>query len=341
MEEAGARRTTGRVVSFGEAMIRLTPPGHERLERTLSLDVAPGGAELNTAVTLACLEVPATWVSRLPDTALGRLIVRQARASGVDTSRVQMVPESEGRTGVYFLEEGVDPRPSAVTYDRAGSAIARIEPGAFDWPALLRGAAALHISGITPAIGEGCRAETAEAMRTANAAGVPVFFDLNYRSKLWSEDAARACFVELVPMVDVLFAGKGSLRTFFGLEGNQDEVMDLARSRLGVAVIVLTRKKAQASRSLRLNAYALGPEGGTATAGWRDIEVVDRLGGGDAFAGGFIAGYLEDPHDLQRAVTLGVAASALKHTMPGDFLCATRAEIEAATSPEAAAVLQR
>ena len=210
----------GQVVTFGEAMVRLTPPGNERLERTISLDLTVGGAELNSAVTLACLEVPATWVSRLPDVPFGRAIARGARAGGVDLSHLQWAPESGGRAGVYYLEEATDPRPSAVYYDRAGSAFANLPPGAFDWPRILAGARALHISGITPALGNGPRAETMAAIRAANAAGVPVAFDLNYRSKLWSESDARACFVEIVPLVDILFASRGMLRTFFGISGD-------------------------------------------------------------------------------------------------------------------------
>jgi 2-dehydro-3-deoxygluconokinase len=330
-----------RVVNFGEAMIRLTPPGNERIERTISLNLSPGGAELNTAVTLACLGLQAAWVSRLPDNPLGRYLDRQAKAHGVDTSGVQWVPEREGRMGLYFLEEGVDPRPSAVTYDRAGSATANVMPGAFDWSSILEGAAAFHVSGITPAIGDGARAETFAAVRAANGAGVPVFFDLNYRSKLWSEEAARACFVELAPLVDVIFAGRGSMKTFFGIEGDHEEVMRAARRRLGIAACVLTRKKATASRALRLRALAIGTSDEYTQTDWRDIEVVDRLGGGDAFAGGFIAGYLDDAENLSRALNLGLAASALKHTMPGDFLSATRAEIEAAATADAVAVLQR
>ena len=132
MGERGNRSEGRRVVTFGEAMVRLTPSGHERLERTIRLDVTVGGAELNTAATLACLGVPVAWVSRLPDSPLGRQIGRQARAAAVDIAAVQWVHESEGRAGVYFLEEGTDPRPSAVYYDRADSAFARMVPGSFD-----------------------------------------------------------------------------------------------------------------------------------------------------------------------------------------------------------------
>jgi 2-dehydro-3-deoxygluconokinase len=338
---SGVGGESGRVVTFGEAMVRLTPPGNERLERTVSLDLTVGGAELNSAMTLACLDVPATWVSRLPDVPFGRAIARGARAGGVDISHVDWVSESEGRAGVYYLEEATDPRPSAVYYDRVGSAFARMAPGTFDWPDILAGARALHISGITPALGNGPRAETMAAIRAANAASVPVAFDLNYRSKLWSESEARACFVEIVPLVDILFTSRGGLRTFFGLEGDHAAVLDAARTRLGLAVTVLSRKRGKASRSVRLGAVAMGQDGQIVEGPWRDVEVVDRLGGGDAFAGGFIAGYAADHEDLARALALGGAAQALKHTMPGDFLCATRTEIEAAVATDASGVLQR
>ncbi len=341
MDAINAKNEPGPVVSFGEAMVRLTPPGNERLERTTSLNLTVGGAELNSAVTLACLDVPATWVSRLPDTPFGRAIARGARAGGVDLSHVQWVPESAGRAGVYYLEEASDPRPSAVYYDRAGSAFARMAPGTFDWPRILAGARALLISGITPAVGSGPRAETMAAIRAANAARVPVAFDLNFRSKLWSESEARACFVEIVPMVDILFTSRGGLRTFFNLDGDHAEVLEAARTRLGLAVTILSRKKGKASRSIRLGSVAMGSDGQIVDGPWRAVEVVDRLGGGDAFAGGFLAGYVADHDDLPRALALASAAQALKHTMPGDFLCATRAEIEAATESDEGGVLQR
>lgn len=338
VDEQVVEHQPGRVVTFGEAMIRMTPPGHERLERSEQLDLTVGGAELNVAVGLRCLGIRSAFVTCLPDNPLGRLIERQARANGVDISTIHWVEEGSGRVGLYFLEQGTDPRPSTVTYDRANSAISRVAPGAFDWPALLAGASLLHISGITPAVSEGCRAETFAAIRAANGAGIPVAFDLNYRSKLWSEAEARACFVELVPLVDILFASRGGLRTFFGFDGDHETVLRDARDRLGLAVVALTRKRAKASRTIQLASMALGQSNKIAVSDWCKVEIVDRLGGGDAFAAGFIAGYLEQPDDLTHAVRLGTAACALKHTMPGDFLCATRAEIEAVTSAIAGAL---
>jgi len=330
-----------RVVTFGEAMIRFTPPGNERLERSLSLALTVGGAELNTAVGMACLGYATEWVTALPQTGPGRLVARQARANGVDVSHINWVDEDDGRTGLYFLEEGVDPRPSAVTYDRKNTAIANIREGTFDWDEILEGAAAFHLSGITLALSPGARAECMAAVRAANKKGVLVSFDLNYRSKLWSEADARNAFVTIVPKVDILFASRGGLRTFFGIDGSHEEVMRTAIERLGVAAVTVTKKRAKGSRRLKLQSLALGPSGMLAVSELRDVEVVDRLGGGDAFAAGFLAGYLENPAGLSRAVNLGAAASALKHTMPGDFLSATRAEIEAAVSITGSGVLQR
>ena len=335
------RRTRQRIVTFGEAMLRLTPPGYERLERTAALEVTAGGAELNTAVALACLELEAAWVSVLPESPPGRLIGRLARAHGVDISPVIWVPEDQGRTGLYFLEEGLDPRPSAVTYDRKDSAMARMASGMFDWRSLLRDAEALHLSGITLALSPSVRAEAMAAVGVANQLGVTVSFDLNYRSKLWSEAEAREAFVEIIPRVDVLFASRAALRTFYGIEGSHEEALRHAIRKLGVAAVTITRKRAKGSRRLKLAGMAMGKNGMLASSETRMIEVLDRLGGGDAYAAGFLASYIEDPGALTRAVSLGVAASALKHTMRGDFLCATRAEVEAAMKSEREGVLQR
>lgn len=327
--DAKSEWSRGPVVTFGEAMIRLTPPGNERLERTQTLDVTVGGAELNTAIGLTCLGVPASWISALPRSPLGRMIERQALANGVETTGIHWVEEDDGRTGVYFLEEGVDPRPSAVTYDRKDTAMARLRPGTLNWDALLANASGLHISGITLAVSPGARAESMEAVKVANAKGVPVAFDLNYRSKLWSEAEAREAFTEIIPKVDILFASRGALRTFFDIEGSHEDVLRDAVHKLGVAAVTITRKRAKGSTRLRIMGMALGQSGVLATTNWRSIEVVDRLGGGDAYAAGFLAGYLDNPEQLSRAVALGTAASAVKHTMPGDFLSATRKEIEA------------
>lgn len=324
-----APSTPPRMMTFGEAMIRLTPPAFEVLERAQSLQIAVGGAELNAAVAAQCLGLETSWVSAVPDSQLGRRILREARAAGVDVRHVQVMPVGQSRTGLYFLEEATAPRGSAVTYDRAHSAFSRIEPGSFDWRRILTGASAVHISGITLALGDAVRAEAMDAMQTAGRMGVTVSFDLNYRSKLWSEAEARKAFLAVIPHVDVLFASRSGLRTFYGIDGTTDEAMRTAVERLGVAAVSITRKKAKGSRKLKLQGLAMGRSDVLAQSDVLNVEVVDRLGGGDAFAAGFLAGYLENPDHLSNAVQLANATSALKHTMPGDFLCATRADIDA------------
>src|SRR4051812_2835875 len=171
------------VVTFGEAMIRLTPADHRRVEQAYALDVEVGGAELNTAVGLARLGRSAAWVSRLTDNPLGRLVANRAREAGVSTRHVLFTDAD--RVGVYFLEHGAAPRPSSILYDRAESAMARIEPGMVDWPAVLGGAGWFYTTGITAALSPAAADVTLEALRAAKAAGVVTCLDPNYRAKLW------------------------------------------------------------------------------------------------------------------------------------------------------------
>src|SRR5437763_2926668 len=172
------------VVTFGEAMVRLSPPNFRRLEQARSLDVQIGGAELNTAVGLARLGRSAAWVSRLTRNPLGRLIANHAREAGVATEHV--VWTDEDRVGVYYLEFGAAPRASSVLYDRKGAAIAAVAPGMIDWSQVFHGARWFHVTGITPALSTGAAAATKEALHAARSAGVTTSVDLNYRVKLWS-----------------------------------------------------------------------------------------------------------------------------------------------------------
>src|SRR5581483_7572782 len=164
-------------------MVRLAPPHFQRLEQARTLDVEIGGAELNTAAGLVRLGRSAAWVSRLPDNPLGRLVANRVREAGVSDEFVQFA--ADGRCGVYFLEFGAAPRASSILYDRKDSSASRITPGAFDWPAVLRGARWFHVTGITAALGPGVAEATAEALKAAKAAGLGTSIDLNYRSKLW------------------------------------------------------------------------------------------------------------------------------------------------------------
>ncbi len=203
------------IVTFGEAMIRLSPPGFRRLEQATTLDMTAGGAELNVAVALARLGHSAAWVSRLPDNALGRLCRNQARELGVDTSHILW--SKEDRMGLYFVEFGAAPRASSVLYDRAASAISRIQPGQVDWAQVLTGARWFHTSGITPALSDTAALVTADAVRTASATGCTVSYDLNYRARLWSQERAGEVQVPLMEHVDVLFTTEEDTKRVFGI----------------------------------------------------------------------------------------------------------------------------
>lgn len=316
------------VITFGEAMVRLSPPHHGRLEVARSLDVEVGGAELNTAAGLVRLGRSAAWVSRLPDDPLGRLVANRAREAGVDDRFVRFVPDS--RCGLYFLEAGAAPRPSSVLYDRKGSAAAGIEPGMFDWAGIFAGAKWFHVSGITPALGPAVAAATAEAMRAARAAGVRVSLDLNYRAKLWPRDEAARVLGELVPLCDLLIAGEADAEHLWGITGaGFAEVARQLSERFEVLVVATTRREGAGVLRGRYAGVAF-VDTEVVESAWHEVEVVDRLGAGDAFAAGLIHGLTDG--DFQKAVDYGAALGALKHTVPGDLPWVTAAEVEAAVN---------
>jgi 2-dehydro-3-deoxygluconokinase len=277
-----------------------------------------GGAELNTAVALSRLRRPAAWVSALTDNPLGRFIANQARLHGVDTS--QIVWTDTGKVGVYFVEVGAPPRPPSVLYDRKETAIALLPPTAIDWPALLAQARVLHTTGITPALSPQARQATAAAIAAARAAGCRVSFDVNYRARLWAPAEARAALDPLLRGVDLLFSSLDDLRTIFGLDGPPAEVALAARDRFGAGIVVTGLRDGPTDRRSLLLADRLYESAPTT------FTPIDPLGAGDAYAAGFLAGWLDG--DLTRAVALGDALAALKHTMPGDLLTITPDEVE-------------
>lgn len=322
-----ARKLT-RALAFGEAMIRVTPPLNERLESALYWRPTVGGTELNVAVALRVLGVESAWVSALPDTPLGRHISRAAASAQVDIDNVIWTAEDEGRTGLYFLDEGTAPRGSAILYDRRDSAFARMSPDRYDWPALLDGVDLFHVTGITLAVSDAARTAAMDAMRAARERGITVSFDLNYRSRLWSKEEAAKAFADAIRHADILFASPEALHGFFGLEGEGDDLLRATTDALGVDVVSVTEKWGDLSRQLNTRSRAMTASGESATSADQLIEVVDRIGGGDAYAAGFLAEYLAGSGDLARSLAMGNAASAIKHTMPGDFLRSTRKEIE-------------
>jgi len=324
------------VVTFGEAMIRLSPPNFNRLEQTTTLNVHVGGGELNVAVAVSRLGLTSAWVSRLTDNPLGRMIRNKAREQGVDTSSV--VWTTGDRAGLYWLEFGASPRASQVIYDRADSAISKIEPGMVDWPTALDGARLFHVSGITPALSKSAAAATAEALKAAKDAGVKVSYDVNYRSKLWTEDEAQACQEPLMEYVDILISTEEDTKRVFKIAADKaddsfktvsaesyKQVAVKLTEKFGFDVVAITLRENISAWKNRWGAMAYS-DGTFYEDEKREVEIVDRVGGGDSFSAGLIYGYLTD--DLAYGVRFGNAFSALKHSVPGDLNWIQREEVD-------------
>jgi 2-dehydro-3-deoxygluconokinase len=327
------------VVTFGEAMIRLSPPHFERLEQAVSLDLRIGGGELNVAVGVARLGLKSAWISRLPQNALGRLLENRARQAGVDTSGV--IWSLEGRLGLYFVEFGAAPRPSSVLYDRANSAISAIQPREVDWKSALAGGRWFHMSGITPALSDSAASVTREALVAAREAGVTVSYDLNYRGKLWSPSKAQSVQEPLMEYVDVLITTEEDTSTVFKIKAESHseakgfeavsaepykEVAKRLQEKFGFKAVAITLRENPLVWRNTWTAIVYA-DGKVYEDVKYDVEIVDRIGGGDSFSAGFIYGYLTHK-SYAAAVRYGNAFSALKHTVPGDFNWATLAEVE-------------
>jgi len=318
------------VLTFGEAMVRLSPPNFQRIEQTATLDMSAGGAEYNVAAGVTRFGLSASWVSRMPDNPLGWFVRNQVRLFGVDTSHV--VWTKEDRMGLYWVEFGASPRPPSVLYDRTGSAMSRIRPGEVNWRAAFEGAKLFHCSGITPALSDSAAEVTLEALRMAKAAGLTVSWDPNYRSKLWTIDRARSVQTPMMEHVDCFITGMGAAgepeEAVFGIRGKTP--LDVARKladRFGFDVVAVTVRGSSSMLRNTLTAFAWADGREFATRTY-DLEIIDRVGGGDSFTAGFIWGYLQG--DIQTALDYGTAFSALKHTILGDLNWATLEEVEEA-----------
>jgi len=313
------------LITFGEAMIRLSPPSFRRLEQATSLDMLVGGAELNTAVGVARLGHSVAWVSRLTNNPLGRLIANRAREAGVSTEHVLWTEED--RVGVYFLEFGAAPRASSVVYDRKGAAIANIKPGMVAWDKVFAGAKWFHVTGITPALGASAAETTREALVAARKAGLRVSIDLNHRVKLWTGAEAGKWMSEFMRHCDVLITTEEDTERVFGITGKDyEEVAAKTAQRFSLPMVAITLRE---NPLVWKNSWTaiLYKEGALLRTKTYEVEIVDRLGAGDSFAAGLIHGLLEG--DAQKALDWGVAASAIKHSIPGDFAWITRGEVEA------------
>jgi len=339
------------VVTFGEIMLRLSPPGFERFFQSPVLGATFGGGEANVAVSLAHFGLDSYFVTRLPKHAIGDAAVKAVRAEGVRTDFIQ---RGGDRVGIYFAEAGASQRASTVVYDRAHSAIADMQPGSVDWAKVFEGAAWFHVTGITPALGASAAACTREALEAAKAAGARVSVDLNYRKKLWTEAQAQATMRPLMKWVDVVVANEEDIQSVLGLHVPDTDVTSGQLNLAGYRQVAeqLTKEFGPSVVAITLRESLSASDNGWSAALWDaknaafyhsqhyTVRLVDRIGGGDSFAAGLICG-LVSGRAPEAALCFAVAASALKQTIPGDFNRVSVAEVDTLAKGDASGRVQR
>ncbi|MCI0708161.1 MAG: sugar kinase [Ignavibacteriae bacterium] len=327
-----------KVVTFGEIMLRLSTPGYERFVQAKQFDVNYGGGEANVAVSLANYGLDSYYVTRLPKNDLGDAAENELRRYGVHTQHIVRGGE---RLGIYFLETGASQRASKVVYDRSQSSIAEIAPGMVKWDAVLEGALWFHATGITPALSLSAAEATVEAVKAARSKGLTVSCDLNYRKKLWTRDQAEKTMTHVMQNVEVAIANEEDAEMVFGIKAGETDVhagkLDVAKYQ-SVAEQLMKKFPSLKKVAITLRESLSASDNNWSAVLWDGskfyqsrkyaIRVIDRVGGGDAFGGGLIYG-LATGKSTQDSLEFAVAASCLKHTIPGDFNHVTAAEVEA------------
>ncbi len=319
-----------RVICFGELLVRLTPQHGQRLARADGFDLHVGGAEANVAIALAQWGHEVSLVSAVPDNALGERVIAHLKSFGVNCDLIRRAP---GRLGLYFAEEGAVTRAAAITYDRAGSVFTDTHSDAYDWPSILDGAGLAHVSGITPATGEAPCEATLEMARAAIQAGVPLSFDGNYRESLWKNWAGDgpAVLAEILSLADIAFINERDMAVIQGGEvrSRDDAVRTAFETWSGLNTIACTSRQVLGARDMTLGANLYS----RSLAHSKDLielrGVVERIGGGDAFAAGILHGRLKGWREAD-SLAFALTAAAWKHSLPGDQLIAGEAEILAA-----------
>ncbi len=339
----------GKIVTFGEIMMRLNPEGYYRLVQSNKLEVSYAGGEANVAVSLANYGHEVSFVTKLPENELGQSAINDVRRYGVDT---RDIVRGGPRLGVYYVEKGASQRPSKVIYDRAGSSIALASRADFDWEKIFEGATWFHFTGITPALGGETPEICLDAVKAAKKLGLTVSCDLNYRKKLWSREDAGRVMGELMPYVDVCIANEEDADDVFGIRAEGTDVNSGKLSKEGYISVArqLTERfdfKAVAitlrtSISATDNKWAgmLYQNGEACFSPEYLIHIVDRVGGGDSFGGGLIHALSSD-FAQQDAINFAVAASCLKHTIEHDYNLVTEAEVKSLAGGNASGRVQR
>jgi 2-dehydro-3-deoxygluconokinase len=338
-----------RVITFGEIMLRLAPPGYLRFEQASAFEVVYGGGEANVAVSLANFGLNAAFVTKVPDNPIGQSAVNEMRRYGVDT---QHMMKGGSRLGIYFLEKGASQRPSKVVYDRAGASIAGAKKGDFDWAKIFEGATWFHFTGITPALGDSVAECVLEACQAAKAAGLTVSCDLNFRKNLWTSEKAGKVMAQYMPYVDIAIANEEDAEKVFGIkapnthiEGGKlshegyKQVAHELKERFGFKAVAITLR-GSISASDNNWAAMLYKDGEYHFSRTYPIHIVDRVGGGDSFAGGLIYAMMSN-YGAKDALEFAVAASCLKHSIEGDHNHVTVSEVKTLMAGDGSGRVQR
>ena len=338
-----------KVVTFGEIMLRLAPNGYYRFFQNDQMQATFGGGEANVAVSLANFGLDAKFVTKLPKHAIGQAAVDSLRYFGVDTS---LIVRGGERVGIYFLEKGASQRGSVCIYDRAHSAIQTADKNDFDWDKIFEGADWFHFTGITPALGENLVEICKEACIAAKNRGVKISCDLNYRGKLWTRDQARAAMTELCKYVDVCISNEEDAKDVFGIEAENTDIYggkldkegykSVAKQladKFGFEKVAITLRSSISANDNDWAAMLYDGENYCFSKEYH-LHIVDRVGGGDSFGAGLIYSILMEK-DSQSAIEFAVAASALKHTIEGDFNRVSVAEAEKLAGGDGSGRVQR
>lgn len=313
-----------KVVTFGELLLSLAPKGFNRFVQAEEFTAKYTGAEANVAASLAQFGFEAYAVSRVPEHEMGQACINYLRRYGIDT---QYVARGGERLGLLYLETGASQRATKVIYDRAHSSIRDAQRNEFDWQAILAGKDWFHFSGTAPALGGNVRAILDDALRAAHELGVPVSCDCNYRSKLWGIEEAGRVLTELMPRVDCFLGGREDAGKLFGVYAeSESEAAARLRERFGFNWVAMTLRQG-VSASVNNLAGLLCCDAGCHVSREYEMQIVDRVGGGDAFTAGIIYGILSEC-DPQRTVEFATAASCLKHAILGDFNLVSAEEVE-------------
>jgi len=338
-----------KVVTFGEIMLRLSPPNYQRLIQTDSFDVVYGGGEANVSVSLSNFGLDSYYVSKFPHSPIGDAALNHLRRFGV---KIDYIVRGGDRIGIYFLEVGAAQRPSKVIYDRAHSAMAEVKVGDFDWDEIFKDAKWFHFTGITPALSDTAAELTLEALRKAKENKVKVSCDLNYRGKLWSPEKANKVMSQLMEYVDIIIGNEEDAEKIFGLKSPESDISTGQLNKEGyklVAQELIKRFNFELVVITLRESYSASDNGWSALAydgkkfyssNKYQIHIIDRVGGGDAFAGGLIYSLING-NQLQEALDFAVAASCLKHSIPGDFNLVSEDEVESLQKGNVSGRVQR